>query len=145
MFKHMLIPIDGSKCASDAMRQAVELARDMHARVTLLVVTEPFHMLSAEATQIERVREEFEKYQHDHADSFLSWARRYAEDNGVTCDTVQAEHDHPYEAIIETARKSGSDVIAMGSHGYGGVKAVVLGSVTQKVLTHCQLPVLVYR
>ncbi|CAM3771614.1 UspA domain-containing protein [Bordetella sputigena] len=145
MFKHMLIPIDGSKCASDALRQAIELARDMRAKVTLLVVTEPFRLLSAEASQIERVRGEFEKFQHEHAAQYLGWAREFAQGHAVTCDTVQVEHDQPYVAIIDTANKYGCDVIAMGSHGYGGVKAVVLGSVTQKVLTHCQTPVLVYR
>lgn len=145
MFKHLLIPIDGSEGATRALRHAMALARDMQAKVTLFTATEPFHMLSAEAEQIERVKDEYDKYQRDRARGMLETARELAQREGVACDVVQVEHEQPYEAIIETARRANCDVIAMGSHGYGGVKALVLGSVTQKVLTHCSIPVLVYR
>ncbi|WP_427185363.1 universal stress protein [Bordetella bronchialis] len=145
MFKHMLIPIDGSEPSFAAARPAVALARDMRAKVTFLTVTHPFRMLSAEADQIERVRDEYKAYQHDHAQQYLGWAKEICQAADVECEGVEVEHDHPHEAIIEAARKRGCDVIAMGSHGFGGVKAVILGSVTQKVLTHCQIPVLVYR
>ena len=62
---------------------------------------------------------------------------------GVVCETVQIEEDHPYEAIIETAKQRGCDLIVMGSHGRSGIAAIVLGSVTTKVLTHTKIPVLV--
>lgn len=145
MFKHLLIPIDGSEGASRAMREAMALARDMQAKVTVFIATEPFRMLSAEAEQVERVQEEYDQYQRDRAKGFLESAKELARQSGVPCDTAQAEHDRPYEAIIDAAKRAGCDVIAMGSHGYGGVKGLVLGSVTQKVLTHCAIPVLVYR
>ena len=64
---------------------------------------------------------------------------------GVVCDTLHVEHEHPYEAIIDTAAAKGCDLIAMASHGRRGVAAIVLGSETAKVLTHSSLPVLVYR
>ena len=62
---------------------------------------------------------------------------------GVPCQTVQVEHDHPYQAIITTAKDKGCDLIVMASHGRSGISAVLLGSVTNKVLTHTNIPVLV--
>ena len=63
----------------------------------------------------------------------------------MQCHVIQVENEHPYKAIIDTAKKSGCDLIAMASHGRRGVSALVIGSVTNKVLTHSSLPVLVYR
>ena len=63
----------------------------------------------------------------------------------MQCQVVQLEHEQPYKAIIETAKKSGCDLIAMASHGRRGVSALVIGSETTKVLTHSSIPVLVYR
>ena len=62
---------------------------------------------------------------------------------GVPCETVQLEHDQPYKAIIMTAKEKGCDVIVMASHGRSGISAVLLGNVTNKVLTHTNIPVLV--
>jgi nucleotide-binding universal stress UspA family protein len=62
---------------------------------------------------------------------------------GVACEIVQVEQDHPYEAIIDTAQQRGCDLIVMASHGRSGITAIVLGSVTTKVLTHTKIPVLV--
>jgi nucleotide-binding universal stress UspA family protein len=64
---------------------------------------------------------------------------------GVSCAVIHVEHEHPYRAIIDAAKKSGCDLVAMASHGRHGLSAVVLGSVTVKVLTHSNIPVLVYR
>jgi len=63
----------------------------------------------------------------------------------VPCETVKVNHEHPYEAIIDTAKTTGCDLIAMASHGRRGVSAIALGSETVKVLTHSKIPVLVYR
>jgi hypothetical protein len=64
---------------------------------------------------------------------------------GVECETIQVEHEHPYQAIIDTADAKGCDLIVMASHGRHGISAIVLGSETVKVLTHCKIPVLVHR
>ncbi len=64
---------------------------------------------------------------------------------GVACETIQVEHEYPYRAIIETADSKGCDLIVMASHGRHGLSAIILGSETVKVLTHCKIPVLVYR
>ena len=64
---------------------------------------------------------------------------------GVECETIQVEHEHPYQAIIDTADAKGCDLIVMASHGRHGISAIVLGSETVKVLRHCKIPVLVHR
>jgi nucleotide-binding universal stress UspA family protein len=66
-----------------------------------------------------------------------------AKQAGVSCDTIQVENEQPYKAIIATAADRGCDLIVMASHGRSGLSAVVLGSVTNKVLTHTKIPVLV--
>jgi nucleotide-binding universal stress UspA family protein len=76
---------------------------------------------------------------------YLKVATDAAAAAGVPCDVVQVEREHPYEAIIDTARKKGCDAIVMASHGRRGVSAVVLGSETVKVLTHSNIPVVVVR
>ena len=78
-----------------------------------------------------------------HAEKILNGVAEEARQAGVICETVQIEEDHPYEAIIETAKQRGCDLIVMASHGRSGIAAIVLGSVTTKVLTHTKIPVLV--
>jgi len=78
-----------------------------------------------------------------HAEKILNGVAEEARQAGVICETVQVEEDHPYEAIIETAKQRGCDLIVMASHGRSGIAAIVLGSVTTKVLTHTKIPVLV--
>jgi nucleotide-binding universal stress UspA family protein len=75
----------------------------------------------------------------------LDWVKKSAEDAGVACDVVFERNDSPYEAIIHVAEQKGCDLIMMASHGRKGVGALVLGSETQKVLTHSKIPVLVVR
>ena len=79
------------------------------------------------------------------ATKYLKAAKDAATAASVPCDVVQVEHEHPYETIIDTARKKGCDAIVMASHGRRGVSAVVLGSETVKVLTHSNIPVVVVR
>jgi nucleotide-binding universal stress UspA family protein len=79
----------------------------------------------------------------EHAEKILGAVAMQAA--GVECETIQVEHEHPYQAIIDTADSKGCDLIVMASHGRRGISAIVLGSETVKVLTHCKIPVLVYR
>jgi len=81
----------------------------------------------------------------EHAEKTLGAVAAAAQAAGVACETVQVEHEHPYRAIIHTADSKGCDLIVMASHGRHGVSAIVLGSETVKVLTHCKIPVLVHR
>jgi nucleotide-binding universal stress UspA family protein len=78
-----------------------------------------------------------------HAEKILSGVAEAARLAGVVCEIVQIEEDHPYEAIINAAQQRGCDLIVMASHGRSGIAAIVLGSVTTKVLTHTKIPVLV--
>jgi nucleotide-binding universal stress UspA family protein len=81
----------------------------------------------------------------EYAEKTLSAVAQAAHAAGVACDTVRVEHEHPYQAIIDTALSKGCDLIVMASHGRRGISALVLGSETVKVLTHCKIPVLVHR
>lgn len=133
MYKHILIPTDGSQVARDAIPRAVALAKVLGAKVTGITVTVPSEVFD-DAT---RMLADAEKY--------LGEVRDAASAAGVSCSIIRAEHEQPYQAIIDAAKNNGCDLIVMASHGRHGVSALVLGSETVKVLTHCTVPVLVYR
>ncbi|HEY4985675.1 MAG TPA: universal stress protein [Bradyrhizobium sp.] len=80
-----------------------------------------------------------------HAKKYLDVIQQAADQVGVTCRTVSVSSDHPFEAIIGTAEKDACDLIVMASHGRAGLRALLLGSETLKVLTHSKIPVLVFR
>lgn len=145
MFSHILIPTDGSPLSSVALEKSLAFARDAGAKVTVLTVIEPFHMLAVEPAQLEQTRSDFERQMHEQAASWLTDAELKARTLGVPCAVLQIEDDEPYRAIIETAGKNGCDLIAMASHGRRGIAALLLGSQTMKVLTHSRIPVLVHR
>ncbi len=145
MFQHILIPTDGSILSAAAVDNGISLAREIGAKVTVLTVTEPFHVLSTDPKQIAETRSVYETHMKTEAARYLTEAEHKAKAKGVQCTVVQVEQEHPYKAIIETAAKSGCDLITMASHGRRGVSALVIGSETTKVLTHSSIPVLVYR
>ena len=89
--------------------------------------------------------DEYEKRIAALTGKYLKAAKDAATAAGVPCDVVHVEHEHPYETVIDTARKRGCDAIVMASHGRRGVSAIVLGSETVKVLTHSTIPVVVVR
>lgn len=145
MFRNILVPVDGSPLSMAAMRKAMALARESGAKTVALTVTEPFHTFSASPDQLEWTREQYDKHVGARAEEILHEVRQEASSLGVTCDALHTAQDDPYEAIVHVARDHGCDLIAMASHGRRGLAAIVLGSVTTKVLTHTQVPVLVYR
>ena len=145
MFKHILLPTDGSASSDIAIQAGVRLARDMGAKVTGVHVVPPFHTFTYRADMLEDTEEQYEKESEERARKILLTIERHAQECGVPCDTVVVRSDDVYQAIIETANERECDLIAMASHGRRGVRALLLGSDTQKVLTHSQLPVLVYR
>ena len=150
MYRHILVPTDGSELAEHAVTNGLSLAKSVGAKVTAIIVQEPFDWLSVPETRASQ-RQAFENLaRHNeqvekHAASVMGRAADAAKQAGVPCDTVQVANAPPYQAIIATASDRGCDLIAMSSHGRGGLSAVVLGSVTNKVLTHTKTPVLVYR
>jgi len=146
MYRHILIPTDGSELAEHAVTTGLSLAKSIRAEVTVIIVEEPFDWFSVSETKAKRALEELAKhteYVKEHAASVLDRAANTAKQAGVPCRTVQVEDAKPYQAIIATAEDRGCDLIVMASHGRGGLSAVVLGSVTNKVLTHTKTPVLV--
>jgi nucleotide-binding universal stress UspA family protein len=145
MYKHILLPTDGSELSKKAIEHGIALAKSVRARVTALVVSTPFHALVVDPSIFPNSLDEYRRLVAEHTARYLDGVRQVAMGSGVECDLVQIEHDQPYEAIIDTAKKSGCDLIVMASHGLRGVSAIVLGSETLKVLTHTAIPVLVYR
>ena len=146
MYKHILIPTDGSELASHAVTQGLSLAKAVGAKVSLIVVEPPFDAFHIRESRSRHLDEEFQKHSEHarkHADAVLTVAADKAKASGVQCETLQVEHEHPYQAIIKAASDKGCDLIVMASHGRSGISAILLGSVTSKVLTHTKMPVLV--
>jgi len=146
VYQHILIPTDGSELAEHGVTDGLSLAKSVGAKVTAIIVEEPFDWLSVSETKGQRAFDELAKHTEQikkHAASVLNRVANAAKQAGVPCDTIQVEDARPYQAIIATAEDRGCDLIVMASHGRGGLSAVVLGSVTNKVLTHTKTPVLV--
>ena len=145
MYDHMLIPTDGTERSQRAIAQGVRLAKVLKARVTALMVTWPVPPLVIEGIAAPIANEELEQNAKDYAVRCLSVATEAATVADVRCEAIHLKHDQPWEAIIQAAEQRGCDLIVMASHGRAGVSAVVLGSETNKVLTHSKIPVLVSR
>jgi nucleotide-binding universal stress UspA family protein len=145
VYKHILIPTDGSDLSNKAVEQGVLFAKEIGAKITALTVTEPFHLLPAAMSQLEYTPIEYQKFARAYAEEVLGIVSAAAKSAGVDCEPLHSEHEHVYQAIIDAAASRGCDLIVIASHGRHGVSAVVLGSETVKVLTHSKIPVLVYR
>ncbi len=145
MYRHILVPTDGSPLSVAAVEQATQLAKSVGARMTLLAVTEPFRGFASEPSMVTATLADYQELTEARARQFLTAAQEKVAAADITSDTIQVEHEHPYQAIIDTAVARGCDLIAMASHGRSGIAAIVLGSETAKVLTHSKIPVLVYR
>lgn len=146
MYKHVLIPTDGSELASHAVTEGVSLAKAVGARVTVIVVEAPFDVLHVAESRSRHLGEEFAKHAEmikQHADKVLGHAASKAKAAGVPCETIYVENEQPYRAIVQAAADKACDLIVIASHGRSGLSAVLLGSVTNKVLTHTKTPVLV--
>ena len=145
MYRHILIATDGSELAEHAVRHGLSLAKFVGAKVTVIIVEEPVPAVwwSVAEYQLADITARYDEEIKKHAKSVLDRVTNAAKQACVPCDTMQAQDVQPYEAIIATATDRGCDLIVMASHGRSGLSAVVLGSVTNKVLTHAKVPVLV--
>lgn len=144
MYKHILLPTDGSELSKAAMKHGVALAKTVGAKVTALVVSTPLHSLVVDPSSISKAMEQYKALVATQTAKYLENVRLDAQNAGVECITLCIEHDKPYEAIVDTAKKHNCDLVVMASHGLRGVSAI-LGSETLKVLTHSSVPILVYR
>ncbi len=148
MFKNILIATDGSELAGKAVSNGLGLAKALQASVTIVTVTELWSAVEM-ASEIQSGHrqpiDDFEKRAAERAAEILSGAGASAKELGVACKTVHVPDQHPADGINATAEKEGCDLIIMASHGYRGVKKILLGSVANEVLAHAPVPVLIHR
>jgi nucleotide-binding universal stress UspA family protein len=144
MFKKILVPTDGSSLAANAARSAAALAKSQSAQVVGVYVIDPFPYIGigdASAIGLQAYLAEAKSA----AGQALEAVAKACEAEGVPFAGDTIERNVVYEGILETADAEGCDLIVMGSHGRQGVKALILGSVAQKILTHAKVPVLVVK
>jgi nucleotide-binding universal stress UspA family protein len=141
MFKRILIATDGSPFAAQAAQQAVGLAIALKAELVVVTVepTFPEYLFSGEV--IRHVEDALKI----HSRAVLDHVAETAHSAKLSCKLLSIAHEAPYRAILDAAATEKCDLIVMGSHGRSGFEAFVLGSVTQKVLAHSHLPVLITR
>ena len=147
MFKHILVPTDGSQLSSDTAKRAIAFAKETHAKVTFFFAKPDYPVaFYGEGALIDPTTpDKFAEMAEQQAREILAAHETLAKAEDVVCASTSAVSDIPYEAIIAAAEKSGADLIFMASHGRRGISGLLLGSETQKVLTHSKIPVLVYR
>ncbi|MDX9995029.1 MAG: universal stress protein [Rhodocyclaceae bacterium] len=147
MFKHILVPTDGSELSGETVKRAISFARESGARVTFFYAKPEYPVaFYGEGAFIDPTTpEKFAEMADQQAQEILSACEQLARDGNVASASLAVTSDIPYEAIIAGASSAGCDLIFMASHGRRGISGLLLGSETQKVLTHSKIPVLVYR
>ena len=147
MFKHILVPTDGSELSLETAKRAVVFAKEANAQITAFYAKPEYPVTYyGEGALIDPTTpEKFAELAEKQAQEFLGKVEALCKDAGVGCTSVAVTSDIPYEAIIDTAKEKGCDLIFMASHGRKGITGLLLGSETNKVLTHSTIPVLVYR
>ena len=127
MYRHILIPTDGSDLAGHGVAHGLALAKSVGAKVSVINVVVPLFAVTGDFASV------------------LDRVANAAKEAGVSCETIQVENRQPHQAIIATAEDKGCDLIVMSSHGFSGLSVLLLGSVTNKVLTYAKIPVLICR
>jgi nucleotide-binding universal stress UspA family protein len=145
MFKRILVPADGSDLSKKAARAAIKLAAETGARLVAFHAIPKFRTFTLETGMLENTAIEYRAASVARARELLGDIAADARKAEVACDTAHVSSDQPYAAIIQEAKRKRCDLILMASHGRQGLKGLLLGSETQKVLTHSTVPVLVYR
>ena len=149
MFRHLLVPTDGSELSKAAVARAVTLAQQMGARITFFHAQEssygrPELAIYSEGLVMDpALGEQFSKANAEFAATLLAEAQQLATQAGVEAAGETVVNRLIYEAILEAARRHDCDLIVMASHGRRGLAGLLLGSETQRVLTHAGIPVLV--
>jgi nucleotide-binding universal stress UspA family protein len=144
MFQRILVPTDGSDITMKAVAKAVALAKAVGAQLYTISVKEPFPYSAISEMQPTPPQEFFDA-QERIAAKRVAGVVEVAQSAGLACQGHTVEALHPWEAIIDHAKRMECDLLVMASHGRRGVTALLLGSETQKVLTHSTIPVLVVR
>lgn len=149
MYKHILVPTDGSELSDKAAEAAIKLAKLLGARITAFHAMEPYPLqgaYAAEASGVAELQPEiFAERSEEYAKRVLDKFKQAASAEAVECATAYVTSRSPSHSIVDKARAENCDLIVMASHGRRGLEGFLLGSETQKVLTHSTIPVLVYR
>jgi nucleotide-binding universal stress UspA family protein len=146
MYKHILIPIDGTRTADKAVAAGIEFAREAGAKVTLFTAV-PEYQPPGEAELMARRAIslwDHERISRDKAHAILDPAAERLRAAGVECDTSYSECNRPFEAIVTEAQGRGCDLILMSTHGRSGLAALWYGSETRDVIAHSSIPTLIY-
>ena len=147
MYKHILVATDGSKLSQKAVTHAIALAQALGAKLTVFYASPDYPLPAyADGVVYEPVsKKEYAALANQEATKILAAIAEKADAGGLECATVHTIAPAPWEAILAAAKKAKADAIVMASHGRRGVSALLLGSETQKVLTHSKIPVIVVR
>jgi nucleotide-binding universal stress UspA family protein len=143
MYKHILIPTDGSELSLKAIQEGVKFAKEIGAEVTGFIATPKFHLVSLNPTMVTDTSDQFRKDSDEIAARALETIRDSSDAAGVRCSIDMAVEDDPSEAIVDAAQRNHCDLIVMASHGRAGMSAMLLGSETAKVISQSKVPVLV--
>ena len=144
MFKHLLVPIDGSPTSQLAVDKAIGLARAFSSAVSVLFVIDPYPVTGVGA-DFSYGQVQYLSAAKAEANEALAAARQVFDAAGVQVSASVVESHSVWRGIVEASEAGGADLIVMGSHGRSGIEKLVLGSVAQRVLSHSPLPVLVVR
>lgn len=146
MFKRILVPVDGSPASRKAAKHAIAFAKSIRASITFYYAIPPASpVFFGEGYVVpQRAVEEIEAAQRATGDKYVAEAMKKAQKAGVRCDSL-VTRAVPGDGVIAAASAQKCDAIVIGSHGWGALKRFLLGSVTQHVLAHARIPVLVYR
>lgn len=144
MFKHILVPIDGSPTSELAVDKAIGLARAFDSAVTAIYVVDPYPFTGVGA-DFAYGQGQYMNAAKAHATEALAKARTAMEEAGVNITTATVEAHSVWRGILEAADAGGADLIVMGSHGRSGIEKLVLGNVAQRVVSHTRLPVLLVK
>jgi nucleotide-binding universal stress UspA family protein len=146
MFEHVLIPTDGSPLSERAIKAGIDVAKQLGAKVTAFCGIQEYTAISGDGFPIAML------LPNEQREEEIAWAKKnlavvqgYANSAKVPFNGVHKVVLAPYLGIIDTAKERDCDLIFMASHGRRGIEGLLLGSETQKVLTHCKIPVLVHR
>jgi len=144
MFKHILVPVDGSPTSMQAVSKAAELAKAFGSKVTALYVIDPYPFTGVGA-DFAYGQSQYLSAATAEANTALDAAKGTLQAAGITADAVIGEGHAVHEGIVRALENTGADLIVMGSHGRRGLEKLMLGSVTQHVLGVAHVPVLVVR
>ena len=147
MYKHILVPTDGSALADKAVDAAIDFARETGARLTGFTAVPEYHVPSEAELMARRAisLEQHERESQRLANEVLGKVAERARFAGVAFDADFAQSDQPHEAIVRAAERLGCDLLFIASHGRRGISALIHGGQAQGVLTHSTVPTLVYR